>query len=263
MRRMLVVTFTRAGRRPRCASASPPRLGEAAAEGDARLREQMLCLDRASISTLQRLLRRVFAAPTSRPRAWTPPSAYSTTPRMRACWTRRRTRPWTPSTRKAAKRLPASTPGAARTRCAIWRCASTPSSASAPTPSRGWNAPLTPDRRPCRRGRRAFCAPPAARLDAALAMTRAAHDHPGCPPHYAAALEKDLDALLELRGLEEAESAVRPPARVQAGAPRGPQPRRGPRGPRGRQSPAQGRRRLCQALPPQRAFACAGPGKMR
>ena len=37
-------------------------------------------------------------------------------------------------------------------------------------------------------------------------MTRAAHDHPGCPPHYAAALEKDLDALLELRGLEEAEA---------------------------------------------------------
>ena len=104
-----------------------------------------------------------FCAPTSRPRAWTPPSAYSTTPRTRACWTRRRTRPWTPSTRKAAKRLPASTPGAARTRCAIWRCASTPSSASAPTPRRGWNAPLTPDRRPCRRGRTSFCAPPAAR----------------------------------------------------------------------------------------------------
>ena len=53
-------------------------------------------------------------------------------------------------------------------------------------------------------------------------------------------------------------SAVRPPARVQPGAPRGPQPRRGPRGPRGRQSPAQGRRRLCQALPAQRASACAG-----
>ena len=51
VRRMLVVTFTRAAAaemRERLAA----RLGEAAAEGDARLREQMLCLDRASISTL-------------------------------------------------------------------------------------------------------------------------------------------------------------------------------------------------------------------
>ena len=42
-------------------------------------------------------------------------------------------------------------------------------------------------------------------LEAALAATRAAHDHPGCPPHYAAALEKDEEALLELCKIGKAE----------------------------------------------------------
>ena len=61
-----------------------------------------------------------------------------------------------------------------------------------------------------------------------------------------------------MRGLEEAEALSAAPARVQAGAPLGPQPRRRPRGPRGRQSPAQVRRRLCQTLPAQQAVPRTG-----
>ena len=51
-----------------------------------------------------------------------------------------------------------------------------------------------------------MCAQRAGVVEAALAATRAALEHPGCPAHYAAAMEKDMEALLAMRKMDDAEA---------------------------------------------------------
>ena len=204
VRRMLVVTFTRAAAaemRERLAA----RLGEAAAEGDARLREQMLCLDRASISTLHgfcaEFLRANFEAAGVDPAFRILDDAEdarlldeAADEAMDALYE---------EGGEALARLDAGR-GPDKVRDLALRLYAF--LGERPDPKAWLERALDPGQAPVQAWTDELLRAARRALDAALAMTRAAHDHPGCPPHYAAALEKDLDALLELRGLEEAEA---------------------------------------------------------
>ena len=91
-------------------------------------------------------------------------------------------------------------------KCANWPSASTPFSANARTPRRGWNAPSTARRPRWRRGWMNWCAPPAARWTRRWPPRAPPTTTPAVRRHYAAALEKDMEALEALRALDGAEA---------------------------------------------------------
>ena len=204
VRRMLVVTFTRAAAaemRERLAA----RLGEAAAQGDARLREQMLCLERASITTLHgfcaEFLRANFEAAGVDPAFRILDDAEDARLLDEAAdeaidalyeeggeaLSRLDTGRGPQKVRELALSLYAFLGERPDPEAWLERALD-----RAQAPVEAWLDELV------RAARRT--------VDAALAATRAAHDHPGCPPHYAAALEKDMEALEALRALDGAEA---------------------------------------------------------
>ena len=204
VRRMLVVTFTRAAAaemRERLAA----RLSEAAAQGDARLREQMLCLERASITTLHgfcaEFLRANFEAAGVDPAFRILDDAEDARLLDEAAdeaidalyeeggeaLSRLDTGRGPQKVRELALSLYAFLGERPDPEAWLERALD-----RAQAPVEAWLDELV------RAARRT--------VDAALAATRAAHDHPGCPPHYAAALEKDMEALEALRALDGAEA---------------------------------------------------------
>lgn len=204
VRRMLVVTFTRAAAaemRERLAA----RLSEAAAQGDARLREQMLCLERASITTLHgfcaEFLRANFEAAGVDPAFRILDDAEDARLLDEAAdeaidalyeeggeaLSRLDTGRGPQKVRELALSLYAFLGERPDPEAWLERALD-----RAQAPVEAWLDELV------RAARRTVAA--------ALAATRAAHDHPGCPPHYAAALEKDMEALEALRALDGAEA---------------------------------------------------------
>ena len=141
---------------------------------------------------------------------------------------KRRTRPSTPFTKRAAKRSPRLDTGAARKKCANWPSASTAFLGERPDPEAWLERALDRAQAPVEAWLDELVRAARRTVDAALAATRAAHDHPGCPPHYAAALEKDMEALEGAARAGRRGGAFAGHARLQAGAPLRPQPRRRP-----------------------------------
>ena len=203
VRRMLVVTFTRAAAaemRERLAS----RLSEAAAQGDRRLREQMLCLDRASITTLHGFcadfLRANFEAALVDPAFRILDDAEdarlldeAADEAMDALYE---------EGGEALARLDAGR-GPEKVRTLALRLYAF--LGERPDPEAWLSSALDRAQAPVAAWMEELARAARRALEAALAATRAAHDHPGCPPHYAAALEKDEEALLELCKIGKAE----------------------------------------------------------
>ena len=203
VRRMLVVTFTRAAAaemRERLAS----RLSEAAAQGDRRLREQMLCLDRASITTLHGFcadfLRANFEAALVDPAFRILDDAEdarlldeAADEAMDALYE---------EGGEALARLDAGR-GPEKVRALALRLYAF--LGERPDPEAWLSSALDRAQAPVAAWMEELARAARRALEAALAATRAAHDHPGCPPHYAAALEKDEEALLELCKIGKAE----------------------------------------------------------
>ena len=87
-----------------------------------------------------------------------------------------------------------------------------------------------------------LCARRAALWKRALAATRAAMSNPGCPAHYAAAMEKDMQALGEMRDLRDAQALRRALCEFKQARPAGRNRDGRSGGARGGKSPAQERR---------------------
>ena len=204
VRRMLVVTFTRAAAaemRERLAA----RLGEAAARGDERLREQMLCLDRASITTLHGFCAEFLRANFE---------AAGVDPAFRILDDAEDARLLDEAADEAIDAL-YEEGGEALSRLDAGRGSQKVRELALklyaflgerPDPEAWLARALDREQAPVAAWVDELVRAARRSLEAALAATRAAHDHPGCPPHYAAALERDEEALLSLRKEEDAQA---------------------------------------------------------
>ena len=204
VRRMLVVTFTRAAAaemRERLAA----RLGEAAARGDERLREQMLCLDRASITTLHGFCAEFLRANFE---------AAGVDPAFRILDDAEDARLLDEAADEAIDAL-YEEGGEALSRLDAGRGSQKVRELALklyaflgerPDPEAWLARALDREQAPVAAWVDELVRAARRSLEAALAATRAAHDHPGCPPHYAAALERDEEALLSLRMEEDAQA---------------------------------------------------------
>ncbi len=204
--RMLVVTFTRAAAAEMRARLSA-RLSEQAA-GDGRLREQMMRLDRASITTLHgfcaEFLRANFEAAEVDPAFRVLDDAEDA--RMLEEAADEALEAAYADGGEALSRLDAGR-GPKRVRELALRLYAFLGERPDPeawlaraldvqnAPVDAWTDEIV------RAARRA--------VETALAATRAAMSNPGCPAHYAAAMEKDMQALGEMRDLRDAQALRR------------------------------------------------------
>ena len=200
--RMLVVTFTRAAAaemRARLAA----RLGEQASRGDERLREQMLRLDRASITTLHG-----FCADFLRANF----EAAKVDPAFRILDDAEDRRMLDEAADEALETLYAEG-GEALAHLDAGRG---PEKVRAlalelydylcerPDPEEWLSTALDREQAPVTAWTEEIVRAARRSVETALAATRAALEHPGCPAHYAAAMEKDMEALLAMREMDDA-----------------------------------------------------------
>ncbi|HIS03409.1 MAG TPA: UvrD-helicase domain-containing protein [Candidatus Pullichristensenella avicola] len=201
--RMLVVTFTRAAAAEMRARLNA-RLGERAAENE-RLREQMLRLDRASITTLHgfcaEFLRANFEAAEVDPAFRVLDDAEDA--RMLEEAADEALEAAYAEGGEALSRLDAGR-GPARVRELALRLYAF--LGERPDPEAWLSQALEAKNAPVEAWKSELVRAARRAVETALAATRAALAHPGCPAHYAAAMERDVQALEDMRAVDDAEA---------------------------------------------------------